>query len=990
MTQLITDNKIFPIQLDLQKLQSNSNQFKLDSQFLSQFVGQQPNWNFFSYIIFKRTYARFIGDSNETEEFWQVLQRVYEGLFSILKQHYHTIGLTWDENYFQSIAQDMFQRSWEFKFLPAGRGLWMGGTEFVDKYGSMCLNNCSFVTTQYISTKLSKPFEFLMDALMLGVGVGLDTRGRNQIIIQKPNNTQKHIIDDSRKGWIMALRQLLYAYFCGKELPIFNYEQIRSKGERIKGFGGICSGFEPLKECFDSIQQLLQSRIGQLLTSVDIMDISGYIAKCVVSGNVRRSAILFLVDKNDHEAIQCKSKPNDHRWTFNISVIADQGMDYSQILPYTIKNGEPAFFWLENAQKYSRMGDKPDWKDKNVKGVNPCFAGYEKLLTIDGEKTFKELENREIELITPYNQIVHGKIWKSGTKQTIKLIFGNFDTLTLTPDHVLMTSDGREIYATDTLDERIRIHNEPKNNFDNYWLQLGFIQGDGQLTRLNSDAHRGLEINIGIKDDDIRELFQLPKDGRRNYYVNGYNLDLIKYGFHAEKLPNRELPTNIPKDKYNSFLRGLYSANGCIIHSGNYGRIGFKSTCKKLVEQLKQLLFDLYQINSYITTNKSKIVKFENGEYECKESYDLNIGQIQSIVKFYENIGFIHQYKQKNLEKIIINRSPKVIKIEQDEIQDVYDFLAGDIHWGFVNGFVSHNCAEIALESGDESGELCNLAELYPSHHNSYPDFELSLFYAYLYTKIVTLKQTHWEQTNQIITKNRRIGTGQSGIMNAFKKHGREIMLQWSDNGYKYLKQLDKQYSKLWQIPESIKLTTIKPSGSLSLMAGVSAGIHYSESEWYIRRVRFDSDSILLKQLQDCGYKTEPDKMTSNTYVVEFPIHEHDFWKSKLQVSIEEQLQNVIDYQRVWADNQISYTMTFKPEEIERILDIVKKAEKSTKCLSLLPLNTHGYIQAPYEAITKEQYDAMIQKIHIPKSLQFHESGSGENYCSGGFCQSNG
>lgn len=968
-----------------------NNAFFLDSDFLSYYVNKQPSWNFEGYVTYKRTYARFLtDDSDETEEFWQTLKRVVEGSFGILKHHFHENNIQWDEKYWQSIAQDMYQRMWEFKMLPAGRGLWMMGTEFVEKHGSMSLNNCGYVTTENILTELSIPFVFAMDCLMQGVGVGSDTRGKDKIIIKQSKETIDIKVKDSRKGWYDALDVLLKSYFTGSPLPIFDYSLIRGKGTRIKGFGGVCEGYEPLANMIDSIKKLLENRIGSYLRSVDIMDIFCYIAKCVVSGNVRRSAILMLGDIDDNEFVdfkQDKQTLEDRRANSNNSVFGHQGMDYSKIVHGIVTRGDPNVVWLENAQKYSRMMDKPDWKDKEAKGVNPCFAGYEKLLTTEGLKTFEELDGKEVDIITPTNQIIKSKIWCSGEKETIKLTFGNWDTLTLTPDHILMTSDGREINAKDTLGERIRIHKEPFNQFDTTWVKYGFIQGDGQLTRLKSESHKGIEVNIGYKDDDIRDLFGIEEDGERKYYLDGFNDDLIYYGFHPDILPERTLPDNVPSDKINSFLRGLYSANGSVITcNAKNGRITLKSTCKKMIEQLKELLNIEFGIESYITTNKPKSVKFSNGEYLCKESYDLNILQINSIVIFYEKIGFVHKYKTKSLETLIYNRSPKVIKINEDEKQQVYDFSADPIHWGFVNGFLVHNCGEITLPSFS----LCNLIETFPSNHNSYKDYERTLFLAYLYGKIVTLIPTQWEQTNKIMQKERRMGISQSGIMNAYKRFGRKTMLRACKKGYKYLRELDTQISNEWKIPESIKLTTVKPSGSVSLLAGVASGIHYSEAEYFIRRIRFANDSDQVPILKECGYPVEPDTYTKNSVVVSFPMKERDFYKSKTEVSMKQQIQNAVDYQRCWSDNQVSITVTFKKEEEKLLPKMLKYCETRLKGIAFLKLSEHGYVQAPFEAITKKQYEDMIKNIKPIPMLHTKEEGLGEMYCNNGQCEVGG
>jgi len=189
---------------------------------------------------------------------------------------------------------------------------------------------------------------------------------------------------------------------------------------------------------------------------------------------------------------------------------------------------------------------------------------------------------------------------------------------------------------------------------------LGFIQGDGTLTDLNNPSKLGLNINVGVDDEDVNTYFSFNRPiGERGIYYN-YNEDIINLlytlKFDLKVLPERQLPFTFNEwdmeDKIN-FMRGLYSANGSILEK--YNRITFKTTCKELSEQIKQFWIDC-GLNPYITTNKSKSVKFSNGEYKCKESYDVNMTRLQSRIWFRDNIGFLQEYKNIKLNNSINNQ----------------------------------------------------------------------------------------------------------------------------------------------------------------------------------------------------------------------------------------------------------------------------------------------------------------------------------------------
>lgn len=177
------------------------------------------------------------------------------------------------------------------------------------------------------------------------------------------------------------------------------------------------------------------------------------------------------------------------------------------------------------------------------------------------------------------------------------------------------------------------------------------------------------------------------------------------------------------------------------------------------------------------------------------------------------------------------------------------------------------------LEQTLESYEMCCLVETFPSRHETKEDFLKTLSIALTYAKTVTLGPTHWPQSNAIMLRNRRIGTSLSGIAQFIANKGIHTLKDWCDDGYHHLKKCDEVLSEKFGIPLSIKLTCIKPSGTVSLLAGSTPGMHFPESRYYIRRVRISNTSDLLEPIRQAGYKIE--KTIGNedsSVVVEFPI----------------------------------------------------------------------------------------------------------------------
>ncbi|MDM8534867.1 LAGLIDADG family homing endonuclease, partial [Clostridiaceae bacterium HSG29] len=215
--------------------------------------------------------------------------------------------------------------------------------------------------------------------------------------------------------------------------------------------------------------------------------------------------------------------------------------------------------------------------------------------------------------------------------------------------------------------------------------------------------------------------------------------DLINLKFSKKTLKDRGFPETYDdwdiSEKY-SFLQGCFSANGSVI---NKYRISYKTISIEFAKKLLETLKEDFDINCYITTNKAKINKFSNGSYLCKESYDINISEYASILKFSENIGFYHTYKKISLKELLLFKSPKVVKIENNGVEKVYDFTEPETHWGIIEGFVVHNCAEYlagTVFDGDlpasEYGGACNLGSLFlhkfvknPFTNNSELDYDL-------------------------------------------------------------------------------------------------------------------------------------------------------------------------------------------------------------------------------------------------------------------------
>ena len=369
--------------------------FKLADSFIEPYKTMEPPFGFrdaggnsLGEITFIRTYSRSKEDGSK-ERWWETARRVIEGMYSIQKNWAKEHVLPWNDHKAQKSAQEAYDLLFHMKWTPPGRGLFAMGTYVVNGRGdSTALQNCAFIST-YDMTKTdpSNPFTFLMNVSMLGVGVGYDTRGAEKefVIYNSGAEPNHYVIPDSREGWVESLKLKLESYLTPNKAPVtYDYSLIRPKGAPIVTFGGVAPGPEPLKRLHRMIDQILGNREGEILSDVDIADIANLIGDCVVSGNVRRSALLAYGRKESKNFLNLKNPevfpernsydPANPGWAYmsNNSIRAFVGDDLSSVIPGIALNGEPGVIWEDVSKQYGRLADPPDNKDWRFAGFNPC------------------------------------------------------------------------------------------------------------------------------------------------------------------------------------------------------------------------------------------------------------------------------------------------------------------------------------------------------------------------------------------------------------------------------------------------------------------------------------------------------------------------------------------------------------------------------------------------------------------------------------------
>lgn len=307
------------------------------------------------------------------------------------------------------------------------------------------------------------------------------------------------------------------------------------------------------------------------------------------------------------------------------------------------------------------------------------------------------------------------------------------------------------------------------------------------------------------------------------------------------------------------------------------------------------------------------------------------------------------------------------------------------------NATLCNPCGEICLENF----ELCNLSEVFPNRCANLNRFKDALDYATFYASTVSLLPTHRPETNAVVQRNRRIGVSISGIaqwVSGVAPDGWGLMnytrlTKILREGYWIVRNRNNELAKLAGVPSSIRVTTIKPSGSISLLAGATPGVHYPVSRFAIRRVRVGEDSPILQSLIDAGIPHEKDTYSDNTLVFEFAVDHGDLRQCD-EVSPWEQFSLVAMLQRCWSDNMVSATVYFDKvkdaNDVEKLLAMYIPILKS---VSMLPHAGHGYAQAPYEPITRDEYTARRSIYEDPDFSNMRNNvPEGSKYCDGDTC----
>jgi len=795
-------------------------------------------------------------------------------------------------------------------------------------------------------------------------------------------------IEDSREGWADALADLLGTYYredVRHENRVYDVSRVRPEGARLRTFGGRASGPLPLAVMLHEVSEVMNRSCGRPLFGMDAMEIDHAIAKCVVSGGNRRSARMSIMAWDDPEIdifLGCKEETGKH-WTTNISVeINDRFFEaledpegsalrdiaervLQRIAEGMLRNGEPGI-WNSS---YANIGEP-----NPVIATNPCVTSDTWVMTTEGARQVADLIGKPFTAVVdgkPYATLSEG-FFLTGRKPTVELVTRDGYAVTLTADHRVKTPGGwkpaGELRPGDkvVLSDHEGIAAWGGSGTEGQGYLLGRLVGDGTFYPDGSAALTRLAAEYGVV--------------RGNKTVT----------------PEVERASS---DFYRGFLRGVFDTDGHIEGRSTDSGISIRLTWADLdgLRAIQRMLARLGIRSVIRDCHPEGRSSFE--EYASKASYRLIVSGANAA-RFMREIGFLDSRKAARWEELARDmkrdfyHKPCVAVVDSvrpGEERPVYDVTVADVHAFDGNGIVLHNCGEIALEPW----ENCNLGHVNLAR---FVDSEGNVDYAGIAEahRLITrflIRATYGDVNDpkqaEVLARNRRIGVGHLGVASYLAKIGVRYSEAADNPGLAHdlecwaheVEDEATRYAHQLRIPVPVKMRTVAPTGTIAKLSGDSEGIHPIFGKWFIRRIRLST--VDPEQWQTAveyaaqGYHVEDCQYAPNTVVIEIPtedtligqvaeIHGREKAEEIVQCAADLTLEDMLKVQRLyqtyWADNAVSCTANIDPEKytVEDIKQVIREFGPELKGMTIFP--EKGMPQAPYERISKDEYESASAK----------------------------
>lgn len=824
----------------------------------------------------------------------------------------------------------------------------------------------------------------------------------------------------------------LFTEYNGKEID-FKFHKIRPKGSSLSSSSGKAPGPEPLKKTLIKIKHVLDKCLeAQLFRPIDAYDIVMHSSDAVISGGVRRSATICLFSADDQDMLTAKTgdwyKENPQRGRSNNSVVLLKDSlkfeEFNNIIQHTKEFGEPGFYLTENLEQISNPSLRKDTKILTKNGIYNIQ---------DLENTQFEVSNLYGEWVPAICRLSgkNKKLYKIRLEGNIIYYATAEHKWPVYYNNIIKKFETKDLKKGYRLPST---HRDSLNEGGDFDYNDGFLAGwnlaDGWITSRKDNNKK--QFGFIVSEEDAKygiitkldnKILELKKSfiNRKHKWTARKNKNQITYECNLQtsaldnffkNIQQTHKKNGLAKRIWTSseqfklgYIDGLFSADGSVrLDKNNTLQIIYTSSSINLVNDLRDLLgFYGIKTRKYKRTADGSKCIFPNGKKYNKlyTSYIIQVADTASKIKFARLFSLSNKRKDGLLDRfrkddfyLPKNNSIKILEItETDMYEDVWDISVNDnTHCFQLSHCITGNCVEISFYCYDEQGrsgwQMCNLSTINCSKIKSKEDFlEAAKAAAIIGTlQAGFTKFAYLGEASENITKREALlGVSMTGIMD---KHDICLNPEYQKEAANIIKQTNKIIAEKININQAARTTCIKPEGTTSCLLGTSSGIHPHHAKRYIRRVQANKAEHVYQYFKLFNAAaTEQSVWSANNTddVISFPIEVEDGAKLKNQISALELLEIVKNTQinwvhsgknealcsQPWIQNNVSNTITVKPEEWEIITKYIYENRQYFCGISLLP-----------ESGDKDYQQSPFTTVHNANEI-IKQYGEGSLWCSG-------
>lgn len=840
--------------------------------------------NPFAEFVYLRTYARWIESEGRRETWVETVDRYMD----FMREN---SGDSISEKDYKDLRTGILTQT----VMPSMRLLQFAGKAV--RKTNLAAYNCSFIAP----TRL-KDFADILYVCMCGTGVGFSVESWSvqklpQIEMQTGVKKPIYVIADSKEGWSDALLEGMETWYSGEDI-VFDYSKLRPAGARLHTMGGRSSGPDPLKSLLDFTRTTILNKQGRRLSSLEVHDIICKIGEIVVSGGVRRSALISLSDLDDMEMRDAKkgqfyiSEPQ--RSMANNSAIYYSKPSSTQFLGEWLAlmksgSGERGIFNRSNLsttlpqRRVDLLGDKIRFL-----GTNPCVPYETPILTSKGHVPIGSLVGTEV-------KVWNGNEWslvspvQTGTEEpTVIVALSDGTSLECTPAHNWILSDGTkkpafELVVGDKLAKfSMPVCETGSDTFSGDAYSQGFYSGDGNRDYPFSWVY---PPKYSVIPRLIGTVSTTESYGRKRWD-------------HGKMRDKYFVPTNGTKEYILNWLAGFLDADGTAVKNENSYNVQAWSINKEFLLEIRLMLTRVGVQAKVVDATEAGITSMSDGrggkkDYHTKECKRilLNATDLETLISngmITNRLVLDDCHPNRDARRFV-----KVVSVEPtNETKDVFCFKEPINGTGTFNGIVTGQCGEIILQ---HSGGLCNLSEVVAREDDTedtlVEKIRLATILGTFQSSLTNFPyvSSRWRKNAE---EERLLGVSITGQWDCSVVRNASVLAKLKEVAIS----TNKKYAKKYGINESSAITCVKPSGTLSSVVDCSPGMHARHAPYYIRRVRVNTADPIFKMLRDQGVPYHPEVgqslETATTMVLEFPIKSPDGAVFKSDISAIDQLEH--------------------------------------------------------------------------------------------------